>query len=209
MLAITLKQALTNMDIHSLVNERIEQDADFQETLKDLSDEDKSKRIEEKRSEVLQTEFQSLNERAEKASKHEELAKNYKTRAEKAEKDLKEKTVTVTTEPTKDQLSPKDLLAAVKAELHTDDVEDVQKAAKLLNKPFHEALEDPIVKGILASRAEQRKTANAANTTPQRAGSRRITSAELVKNLAKGEVPEAGSQEAEELFWARRGGKPK
>ena len=106
-----------------------------------------------------------------------------------------------------DNLSPKDLFALTTASVHIDDFDEVVKAAKLLNKPIAEALKDPVVKGILAVRVEERKTAEATSTKPARPSQKKPDANEILRKASQGEIPEKGSQEAEDLFWAKRGGK--
>lgn len=111
------------------------------------------------------------------------------------------------TEEKETNIAFKDQYALINEKVHADDVEEVLKAAKLLNKGIADALKDPIVKGILAKRVEERETANAANVGAARRTTAKVTPDVLVENLKKGEVPEKGTSDAEDLFWARRGGK--
>lgn len=108
-----------------------------------------------------------------------------------------------------DGLSPKDLYALTAAQVHIDDFDEVVKAAKLLGKPIADAVKDPVVKGILAGRAEERKTAEATSTKPARPSQKKPDANEILRKASQGEIPQKGSNEAEELFWARRGGRPK
>lgn len=108
----------------------------------------------------------------------------------------------------KEELSYQDLYALSTAGVHVDDVDEVKKSAKLLGKSIPETLQDPIVKQILADKAEKRKTANATNIDPARPGGKTgPTDAEVVEDAKQGKIPKAGSPEAEQLFFARRGGK--
>ncbi len=188
------------MDIDSLAQKKIEEDADFQDSIQGLSEEDKTKAIATKKSEIVDQEFKTLQQKAADAEKHKELADNYKIRAEKAEKGSKKDD-----EGKKESdLSTKDVYALMNAEVPEEDIEEVQKAAKLLGKSVSEALQDSVVKGILAKKSEERVVANAANTGKARRTTQEVNDATLVANLSKGEVPEKGSNEAEKLFWARR-----
>lgn len=185
------------------IQERIDADTDFQATLADLSDDDKAAAIATKRTEVLETEFTTLKDKAEKADKAEVLANNYKTRAEKAEAELK-KNKPADTAPREDALSTADLYALMNAKVPEEDVPEVTKAAKLLGVSVPEALKDTTVQGILAKRAEHRTSAEAANSRGARAGTKTATDDEVLAAAAKGEIPERGSKEAEQLFNARR-----
>lgn len=107
-------------------------------------------------------------------------------------------------------LSTKDVFALSKANIHEDDLDWLVRQAKASETTVTEVLKDDEVKAILKLRTEKRNTADAANTKPARPGSRKPDGATLAKELSsEGKVPEPGSDEAEELFWARRGGKRK
>lgn len=105
-------------------------------------------------------------------------------------------------------LSSKDLYAMVKADVHEEDFDEVIRAAKTLGKPIADALKDDVVKALLDTRKQHRETAKATNTKAARPSVKSVTDDELTQNLSKATVPEPGSKEAEQLFWARRGGKP-
>ena len=170
------------MDIDSLVNEKLEADMDFNNSLADLSEEDKNTAITLKRSEILKQEFSSLKERAEKVEKAEELAKNQKIRAENAEKKLKEKP-----EVNADGLSTKDILALSKVD--EEDIDEVTRVAKILGKTVAEALKDSTLNTILSVREEERKTARATQTRGG-APSSNASGETLLNKALKGELPE-------------------
>ena len=54
-------------ELHTLVEEKINSDADFQATLTDLSDEDKEVALNEKRTELINAEYTALEEKSKKA----------------------------------------------------------------------------------------------------------------------------------------------
>lgn len=130
--------------------------------------------------------------------KHREAA------AELTKKIPQKETTTVPSDKKEDELSTKDLYALMSANVPQDDVEEVVKAAKILNKSISEALKDLMVQTVLKTREEYRATANAANVAPVRPGSKKVSDEEVLAKASKGEIPEAGSKEAEALFWARR-----
>ncbi len=152
----------------------------------------------------------------EELTKAQELAKNQKIRAEKAERELKElrakhekEEVKVETKTNGDDISQKDLLAIVRADVHDDDVERVIKFAKLENITISEALKHEDLKAILSSRSEARRSAEAMNVKPARSGAPKVSPEAIIAQVSKGgeHIPKAGTAEAEALFWARRGGK--
>lgn len=106
-----------------------------------------------------------------------------------------------------DELSTKDQYALLEAKVPLDDIDDVVKASKLLGKTIPEVLKDDMVKTMLHRKAEERTTANATSTNKTRRTPSTVSADSLMSNLSKGEVPEIGSKEAEDLYWARRGGR--
>jgi hypothetical protein len=106
------------------------------------------------------------------------------------------------------ELTPKDTLAFMATGVtEEEDIEEVLKLAKGFGMTVSEALKDETVKHRLNVLKEQRKTAEAANTRSARSGAKQVDGKQLVDKLSKGEVPKPGSSDAEELFWARRGGR--
>jgi len=88
-----------------------------------------------------------------------------------------------------------------------EDFEEVLDMAKFKKISIAEALKLSSVKAILAEKAEFRTTAEMSNTGNARRGASKVSDDVLLKKLSDGEIPEAGSEEAERVFWARRGGK--
>lgn len=199
-MATDLKCLLKIMDIDSLVLEKMEADTDFQSQIETMDDTEKATAIAEKREQLIKETFKEVSE---KAAKNEELANNYKTRAEKAERAPKEKP----SPKNDDDISQKDLLAIVRADVHDDDIDRVIKFAKLENLTVPEALKHSDLKAILASRAEARKSAEVTTVKPARNGAQKVSPDVLIAKANAGEIPAQGSQEAEDLFWARRGGR--
>ncbi len=120
-----------------------------------------------------------------KAKKAEELANNYKVRAEKAEKKSKE---TVQTE-TRDGLSNKDVIFLAKADIHEDDMDEVLDWAKFKKVPVSEAYKQ--LKTTLQVRTEERKSAQVSNTNNARRGSSKVDGETLISNARAGKIPES------------------
>lgn len=189
-------------DIDEIVQSKLDADTVFQESLADLPDDKKTVAIESKRTELRKKEYSTL---AEEKVKNEDLAKNQKARAEKAEGELKE-----FKEPAnKDKdLSSDDVLALVGAQItHPDDIKELKRSAKLLETDIAGVVQDPLVQARLKVLQQERATANASNVRGGGPGPTKVTNAEILERARKGEVFEQGSPEAEQLFWARRGGK--
>ena len=91
--------------------------------------------------------------------------------------------------------------------LNEDDIQEVKDIAAIKKVTFDEALKLGATKAILAEKAEFRKTAEVSNTGNARRSVSKVSDDTLIANLSKGEVPKPGSPEAEQLFWAKRGGK--
>jgi hypothetical protein len=71
-----------------------------------------------------------------------------------------------------------------------EDRDVVKKFAKLENKSLEDALRDPIVRGILKERAEERKTAEVANTSPSRRTTAKVSDEALIQKAEQGDWPD-------------------
>lgn len=135
----------------------------------------------------------------------------HRTEAQKLAEELKKGNVVVENKETKsndkNQLSSIDTIAIMRANVHTDDIDEVVEYAKFKGVSISEALKSPVVRGLLSEKEEFRKSEEVANTSSSRRVVNKVTPDALLKNLSKGEVPEEGSKDAEEIFWARRGGR--
>ena len=175
-------------ELDASIQARLDADTDFQATLEGLDDDTKTQTISDRKSEELNKEIQTLKEGSEKAAKAQELADNYKVRAEKAEKEAKG--VIPSKDEVKGNLSPSDLLAVIGAKVHEDDMERVERFAKSENVTIKEALKNPELKAILDLREEQRTTANATNVTNVRRGSTQVSDETLLSDASSGKLPE-------------------
>lgn len=106
-----------------------------------------------------------------------------------------------------EEFGSRDMFALVKAGVHEDDIDEVAKVAKLENISISEALKLDLTQTILAKRTEYRKSAEVANASPARRGAQKPSGEALLKQLSDGNIPDRGSETADDLFWARRGGK--
>lgn len=104
-------------------------------------------------------------------------------------------------------LSTKDIYALNQANVHIDDIDEVVEYAKFKKISVLEALQSDVIKTTLANKLEFRKTSEVTNTGAARKGATKKSDDVLLSNLSKGEIPEKGSEDAERIFWARRGGK--
>lgn len=123
-----------------------------------------------------------------KLAKAEELANNYKVRAERAEK--KAKDFVPTESKVTGDLSSKDIIAITRAGISDEDLDEVLDFAKYKKIPIVEALKNKTLKTLLKDNDEQRKTAAASNTGTARRGSVKVSDEEIVSRLDRGEVPE-------------------
>ena len=135
------------------------------------------------------------DELTEKLAKAEELAGNYKIRAEKAEKLAKSaKTAPASkSAPKAGELSTKDIYALMEAKVPEADIESVQEIAKLKGISVSEALKLSLTKQILSDEVEQRQTASAANVGGSKRGSGKIPDDVLLSSASKGNLPESDS----------------
>lgn len=105
------------------------------------------------------------------------------------------------------ELSLKDTITLSKSNVHEDDIDEVIEYAKFKNIPIQDALKSTVVRATLAEKEEFRKSAQATTTGTARRTNSRPSDEEIMKKFQNGEVPKPGSEEAERLFWIRRGGK--
>ena len=103
-------------------------------------------------------------------------------------------------------LNSKDLLAIMQNNVHEDDIDEVTEFANFKKISVSEALKTDVVKTILSNNAEFRKTSEVANAVPARKGVSKVSDESLLSNLSKGIIPDS-KEEAERIFWAKRGGK--
>lgn len=171
-------------ELDASIQAKLESDTEFQATLKDLSDDEKKQKFDEKKEELLDQELSTIREKATKAEKAEELATNYKKRAEKAEGELKG-----LPKDSQDGLSNKDVLYLAKADIHEDDLDEVLEYARFKKVPVNDAHKQ--YKAVLDIRAEERKTAAA--TAAGKGGARgasKVTGEDLLRKAEQtGEVP--------------------
>lgn len=138
-------------------------------------------------------------------AKAEELAKNYKIRAEKAEKLAKHTPKEeVKPEIKSSSISTRDLLALSKANLHEDDIPEVEEYAKFKNISLADALKSNVVKTLISEKEEMRKTANAANTSNARRGQTKVTGSDLIAKAQKGDNVEDFDALAQARMEARK-----
>ena len=184
--------------LETLIQEKIDGDVDFQAELETLSDEDKTQKIAERKSEEINKELHSLKEASEKTKKAEELANNYKIRAEKAEAKAKGEV-----KVEEQSLTTKDALALVNAKVSNEDYDEVIRVSKVLGKTIGEALKDKTMLTILNERVEERRTAEATLIGKQKRGSSKNTGEDILDKAEKtGEVPE-DEEGMQKLFQAR------
>lgn len=183
------------------IDNRIAEDSEFQGTINDLSDDEKSEKIKEKRDQLISEELIA-------SKKNKELADNYKTRSEKAEGDLK-KYKPAEEKKNEENLSTKDLIALAKEDVSEQVVDEVIEYAKFKKITVAEAMKSGYIKSKIEEDKENAKTAKATQTRSTRQTTK-TDGNEILNNIRdKGEdsIPNAGSSEAEEVFWARRGGR--
>lgn len=134
---------------------------------------------------------ESIEEIKARLAKAEELAQNYKIRAEKAER-KPEKVETTKVAPKKSsELSPVDIIAISKANIEAEDIDDVLRYAKFEGISIVEALKSDITQAILSKKHELRQSAQATNTGTSRRGSSTISDAKLLSDFSKGILPDS------------------
>lgn len=147
--------------------------------------------LEEDNSEDTEDYKTKYEEAIAKANKLEEIARNQKIRAEKAEREAKSPSTQRAETSKNASLSPEDLVSIVKAGIEPEDLHDVTDYAKFKGISVAEALKSSIVKATLAEKSEFRKTAEASNTGFARRGSAKISDSALIENARKGVFPDS------------------
>lgn len=130
---------------------------------------------------------ETVEEVKSKLAKAEELAKNYKIRAEKAEKKSEKTEI----KPKTQEISPIDVYALMQANVAQEDIPEVQDYAKMKGISLADALKTDVVKTILADATEKRKTAEATNTGTARRSNSKTTDEGLLNAARKGQMPES------------------
>lgn len=127
------------------------------------------------------------------------LNKKLYERATKAEAEKKElraqlKTLEPTPKPQAEKqadVTLKDQLALVQAQVNPDDVDEVISYAKYKGITITEALKSPVVKATLSERAEQRKTAEATAVGPVKRSVPKVSDEQLIDRGYTADDPEA------------------
>ena len=135
-----------------------------------------------------ETTEESVDESEAKIKKAEELAKNYKIRAEKAEQELKKRGKPEA--PKSETISAKDLYALSTAKVHPDDVSEVEEYAKYKGISISEALKTSVIKTLLSEKEEERKTAQATNVGTARRSTSKPSDDTLLSEASKGNLPD-------------------
>lgn len=136
------------------------------------------------------SEIESIDDMRARLAKAEELANNYKIRAEKAERKTKTESPSET-KKSDPNLSTIDIIALTKANIETDDIPDVLEYAKFKGIPVSEALKSTTVRSILSEKAEQRNIALATNTGGAKRSSGKVSDDTLIANAQRGNLPES------------------
>lgn len=155
--------------------------------------------------EVTDVDWKSEAEKERQARlKAEEVAKNQKIRAEKAEKAAKTVPETKSVDAKNPELSYKDIVALQNAKVSEDDFEEVRDYARFKGVSIADALKTDTLKATLNLRSEQRNTANATNVGAVRRGAAKISDEALLDNAAKGNLPDS-DEEIERLMRVKMG----
>ncbi len=147
--------------------------------------------------EESETSTDEANAELDKAKKY---AQNQKIRAEKAEQELKKlKSAPSEKETPKNEMSLKDIRAL--ADIPDEDVDDVIDYAKYKSISIADAKKSSAMQAILKAKAEERASAQAANTGGGKRGSGEVSGDSLLEKYAKGE--ELSDSEMEKAAQAR------
>lgn len=137
-------------------------------------------------SEAVQ-ESESIEEIKARLAKAEELADNYKIRAEKAETRKKE----VAPQSSNNNISLKDSFALLKADVPDGVIDDIVEYATFKKISVSEALQSTAVKAIIADKKEATKIAEASYTGSTRRTTSTVSAETLLRNFEKGILPDS------------------
>lgn len=140
------------------------------------------------------SEAESVEEYKARLAKAEELANNYKIRAEKAEKKAKEAPEQRQSNRKESDLSTMDIIALSKANIEQEDMAEVLEYAKFKGISISEALKSPTVKGIIQEKSEMRNTAIATNTGGAKRSSGKVSDETLLSRASNGNIPESDEE---------------
>jgi len=163
-----------NSSLDALIQQKIDADTDFQANLDSLPDEEKDQALADKKAEVSNTIFE---EERQSRAKAEEVAKNQKVRAEKAEAEAKKPKENET--PKNEEYSLKDIRAL--SDVPDDLVDKVVGWARFNKIDIAIAKKSPEMQSAIKIYEEERRSAEAANTNPARKGSSKSADALLDK----------------------------
>lgn len=184
-------------EIDASIQSKLDTDTDFLSSIASLSDEEKTQKMEEKKSELRETELAEMKGKADRTTKAEEVANNQKIRAEKAEAAAKSNS-----SASQGDLSQTDLLYIAKANIPEEDLAEVIEYSKLKKISVKDA--QAFLQPVLDVNAEKRRTAAATHTGGGGRGSSKETGADLLaKAKSTGEVPDT-DEGMNELFKARQ-----
>lgn len=144
---------------------------------------------------VEETHEETVEEVRERLAKAEELANNYKVRAEKAEQASKK--------DKPQELSQTDMLAVLREGLDDDDITRAVKFAKLEGVTVAKALQSDFMKSYIETKKEQKKSAAAANTGKGKGGSSKLSDSALIEK-ARNSV-DLSQEEMDRLWMVRKG----
>ena len=118
------------------------------------------------------------------------LAQKEHFRKKSEEKEEKPKPQKELETPKELELSTADVIAITRAEIHEDDIQQVQDYAKFKGISVKDALKDGVLKTILADNEEKRKVAEATNTKITRRTPQKLSELEVYEKAEKGELPD-------------------
>lgn len=148
---------------------------------------------------TTQDENVDVEEVKSKLAKAEELANNYKIRAEKAERLAKETKQIKPEVKQVSNVSTQDVMALMKANVQEEDIPEIEDYAKFKKISISEALKSNTIKTFLAESQEKRNTSNATNTGNAKRSPAKITDNEIIEKAQKGQ--EVDTEKLVEARW--------
>lgn len=106
-------------------------------------------------------------------------------------KDEKKPEGTVKETPKDSTLSQEDLITIARSDIHEEDLPEVLEYAKFKGVSVKEALKSPMITTLLATKTEERKTAEATAMGEQRRGAGATPEGKLLADASRGILPES------------------
>lgn len=155
--------------------------------------------------EIIESEDEAETEADGAESEKDKKIKTLERQKEHWRKKAQDKKDSPKKESNSSELSTKDAITLMRADVHEEDIDEVVNYAKYRNISISEALKDSTMQTIIANRKEERDTAAATSVRKGKPTGAQKTDAQVLEEARTGNIPEKGTPEAEQMFNAQFG----